>query len=161
MNNKLNFNIDIIIEEYSNYVYKIINNIVGSSLSFEDKEELVSDIFFLLWKNQQYIKTNLKAYLATITRHCTFKRLKSRFDSIELNENTLSCSHLDEDIDNILIIKEKLKKLSSDELKLFNLFYVEGLKIKEISKLLGKSSSNIKIKLFRIRRKLKEEFLNE
>lgn len=54
-------------------------------------------------------------------------------------------------------MKEKISKLSEDEKTLFNMYYVEGLKIKDISKKINKNISAIKIKLFRIRKKLKED----
>ena len=52
--------INLIIEKYSNYVYKIIDNIIKNALSYQDKEEAVSDTFYLFWKNQNNINNNLK-----------------------------------------------------------------------------------------------------
>ncbi len=52
--------INLIIEKYSNYVYKIIDNIIKNTLSYQDKEEAVSDTFYLFWKNQNNINNNLK-----------------------------------------------------------------------------------------------------
>ena len=40
-----------IIDEFSGYVYKIIDNM--ASLSDEDIEEITSDTFFILWKNKE------------------------------------------------------------------------------------------------------------
>lgn len=70
MSNHVNFNIEIIIDEYSNYVFKIINSIVGISLPYQDKEEIASDVFYLLWKNQENINTDLKSYISVIARNC-------------------------------------------------------------------------------------------
>lgn len=52
--------INLIIEKYSNYVYKIIDNIIKNTLSYQDKEKAVSDTFYLFWKNQNNINNNLK-----------------------------------------------------------------------------------------------------
>ena len=62
MKNTLEFNLEIVIDEYAGYVFKIVDNIIGTTLSYQDKEEIVSDTFYLLWKNQNRINTNLKAY---------------------------------------------------------------------------------------------------
>ncbi len=62
MNNTINFNLDFLIDEYANYVFKIVDNIGGKALTYQDKEEIVSDVFYLLWKNQDKIDSNLKAY---------------------------------------------------------------------------------------------------
>ena len=43
-----------IINEYSSYTATIIDNMARNSLNDEDKEEIVSEVFFILWK----IKTN-------------------------------------------------------------------------------------------------------
>ena len=69
MNSNINFNIEIIIDEYSNYVFKIVDNIIGTSLPYQDKEEVVSDVFYLLWKNQDNINHNLKF---SSTKCCVF-----------------------------------------------------------------------------------------
>ena len=47
-NNELN--LEIVIDEYSGYVYKIIENMAMQYLSKEDIEEIISDTFFILWK---------------------------------------------------------------------------------------------------------------
>jgi len=159
LKNSIEFNLDIIIEEYSNYIYKIIDNIVGNTLSYQDKEEIISDTFYLLWKNQDKIKTNLKSYLGAIARNCAYNKLRTNKPLNTLNEEITII--YTEDFDEIITLKEKLKKLNSNELAIFNLYYVKGLKIKEISKYLLETNSNIKIKLYRIRKKLKEELSYE
>lgn len=156
MKNNIEFNIELIIDEYSPYIYKIIDNIVGTSLSFADKEEIISDTFYLLWKNQDKINNNLKSYLAAIAKNCAYYKLRTNKINYEYDDNLKQEIYIS-NIDNILTIKEKLKKLDALEQNIFNLYYIKGLKIKEISKLLNKSISYTKVKLYRIRKKLKEE----
>ena len=159
MSNKVEFNLDYIIEEYSSYIYTVVENIVGASLPKEDKEEIVSDSFYLLWKFQSKINTNLKAYLSAIARNCALSRLRKTSINYNYDDNYEIGYTID--FDNILIIKEKLKKLTTEEQKIFEYYYTLGLKINEISKKLNKTNSYIKIKLYRIRKKLKEELNNE
>lgn len=155
MSNNIKLSIDSIIEEYSNYVFKIVNNTVGSNLSYQDKEEIVSDTFYLFWKNASKINTNLKSYLGSIARNCAYTRLRKNELSFNLEENFTPSYELD--FDSIITIKEKLKKLTKEENQIFYYYYILGFKVKEISKNLNKSLSYIKIKLYRIRKKLKEE----
>ena len=63
--------IDGIIEDFTPYITKIINNGTNDDISFEDKEEIFSDTFFILWKNRNRlsIKVSLNSYLAGITRN--------------------------------------------------------------------------------------------
>ena len=155
MSNNIQFNIELIIDEYSNYIFKIVDNVVGTSLPYQDKEEIVSDVFYLLWKNQNNIQSNLKSYIGTIARNCSYEKLGKNKITFEYTE-VQDISNLVE-YDNILIIKEKLNKLTAEEKNIFYLYYVDGLKIKDISKKLNKNISAIKIRLFRIRKKLKED----
>jgi len=155
LSNNIQFNIELIIDEYSNYIFKIVDNVVGTSLPYQDKEEIVSDVFYLLWKNQNNIQSNLKSYIGTIARNCSYEKLRKNKITFEYTE-VQDISNLVE-YDNILIIKEKLNKLTAEEKNIFYLYYVDGLKIKDISKKLNKNISAIKIRLFRIRKKLKED----
>ncbi len=47
-----------------------------------------------------------------------------------------------------------MKKLEPEERGLISLFYTQELAVAEISKISGLSESNVKVKLFRIRKKL-------
>ena len=46
------FNCNQLIDDFSPYISTIINNMVGDNLSNEDKEEILLDVFFILWKNR-------------------------------------------------------------------------------------------------------------
>ena len=71
--------------------------------------------------------------------------------------NNISIKGLDSD--DMFTIKQKLSKLSLEEQQIFKLYYVDGYKIKEISTKLDMKISLVKVKLYRIRKKLKEEFI--
>ena len=159
MNNNINFNINIIIDEYSNYVFKIVDNIIRTSLPYQDKEEVVSDTFYLLWKNQNNINKNLKSYLGMIAKNCSYNKLRQakidfEYKDFLANNNELSNQNFNTDY--IFDIRQKLAKLSTEEQMIFNLYYVEGYKIKEISAKSNMKVSLVKVKLYRIRKKLKE-----
>ncbi|MCX4365523.1 MAG: RNA polymerase sigma factor [Bacilli bacterium] len=153
MINKLELNIEIIIKEYGNYVFKIVDNTVKNSLSYQDKEEIVSDTFFLLWKNQDKIDHNLKSYLAAIAKNCSYQRLNKAREDIQFDEDI---NGFKDDVENIIYVEQLLKRLTREEIKVFKLYYVNGYKIKEISKMTDKSSTNVKVILYRIRKKLRE-----
>lgn len=144
---------EIIVNEYSNYVFKIVDNIVGTSLNYQDKEDIVSDVFYLLWKHQDNIQSNLKSYIGTIARNCTYDKLKKIKPVSDYNEETLF--ELEDSFIEILSMKEKINSLSKTEKELFNLYYVDGYKIKEISKILKLNSNLIKVRLHRLRKKLR------
>ena len=52
------------------------------------------------------------------------------------------------------LIKECIMRLSETDAAIVTFYYYEGLSVKEISKITGESQDNIKIKLYRSRKKL-------
>lgn len=156
MKSQLELNMEIIIEEYSGYVYTIIHNIAINQLNHEDIEDIMSEVFFLLWKNQSHIETNMKSYLATIARTCTYHYLKKKNDNLEFLDEKIGKKDYLENI----YIKDCLSCLDEQEKNVFISYYYKGYKIKEIAKKENMSVHNIKIKLYRIRKKIKESYPN-
>ena len=161
MNNKT-LDLDRIIDEFTPYIKTVINNMVGDNLSFEDKEEILTDTFFILWKNRDLEIIHLESYLAGISRNLIkekFKKLNIIY-SLDDFENVIE---FDDNIDMITDQREKLsrleigyKALNEEEFKILTMFYYSFKSIKEIAKELKLSETNVKTKLFRIRKKLKK-----
>ena len=75
----------------------------------------------------------MKAYLATIAKNCTYNKLKQNKQYIEYDDQILNEQGYKEDeFNRMLIIEEKIKRLTDQEKELFHLYYIEGYKIKEI-----------------------------
>lgn len=158
MKNNVELNIDLIIEEYSPYIFKIIHNLAGNILSYQDIEEVMADTFYLFWKNQAKIKTNIKSYLASIAKNCTYNKLRQINQYLEYDDQLLNKQGYKEDeFDYMLIIEEKMKQLTDQEKEIFHLYYIEGYKIKEIAKMKNQKTNYMKVKLHRIRKKLRRE----
>ena len=79
--------------------------------------------------------------------------IKQKKKAVHLEEDITS---IKDSIDNKIFIHEIIEKLSNDEKIIFDLYYVKGYKTKEIASMLNKGVANIKIKLYRIRKKLRE-----
>ena len=91
-NNELD--LEEIINDYSAYVSKIIDNMSKGFIKEADKEEIVLDVFFILWRNTNKLdkNKNLSPYLAGITRNVVrtyFSNNKIQFDDLSDYENTL------------------------------------------------------------------------
>ena len=160
MHNDIKLNIEIIIDEYSNYVFKIVDNIIGHSLPYQDKEEIVADVFYLLWKHQHNITKDLKSYLSVIARNCSYSKLRSLKTTLEYQDYLVGNDNLSSDqinFDDIFLIKQKLLRLSLEEQNIFRLYYIEGYKIKEIASKLNIKINLVKVRLCRIRDKVKED----
>lgn len=159
-NNELN--IEEIVKDYSNYIYTIISN--KAKMNQDDVEEIISDVFVTLWKNQEKLDINkkLSSYLAGITKNLILKKYREiketeNIDDFEeklvFTENISLYSSEEEQYD--LLIKE-LNKLKVEEKKIFLMYYFQNKKIKEISESLNSSESKIKMKLNRTRKKLRK-----
>ena len=160
-NNELD--LDGIIEDFAPYITAVINNGTDDSLSFEDKEEIFSDTFFILWKNKNRLNMNLPvhSYLVGITRNLI--KEKYRKNKINYNiddyENDIfnSINMYDSDRELILDLERKVSNLKDIDVQIVNLFYYSSKTIKDIAKILNISELNVKTKLHRIRKKIKQE----
>lgn len=161
VNNEID--IDRIIDDYTPYITTIINHETSQALSFEDKEEIFADTFFLLWKNQNHltIQISLKSYLAGITKNLIkekYRKLKMNYDFADFeNEIEDSFSLYENDREQIMDVEQKLKGLKPIDIEIVNLYYYSSKSIKDIAKILDISELNVKTRLHRARKKIKKE----
>ena len=164
-NNELD--LEVIIDEYSGYIYKIIENMAIQYLSKEDIEEIISDTFVVLWKNRDKLdKTkDLSPYIAGITKNLV--REKTRVINIHndisdyenIIQDFFKIDMLCEQREKISIIDKTVKDMKKIDIEIFELYYYSSMKYNEISNILNMSEFTIKSKLFRIRKKIRKELL--
>ena len=61
-----------------------------------------------------------------------------------------------EEREEITLLKDSLKELKTEDKEVFELYYYQNKKIKEIALLLNISEFNVKQRLYRIRKKIKK-----
>lgn len=160
------FDIDQIIEDFTPYITTIINNGTDNRISFEDKEEIFSDTFYIVWKNRNKfnIKVSLNSYLAGITRNLIkekYRKFKIAYDINDFENDTLySVNMYENERELILDVEQKVKELKDIDIKIINLFYYSSMSIKDIARKLNISELNVKTRLHRIRKKIKKELDN-
>lgn len=84
------------IAAYTPYISTVLFNMAGAQLSAEDREEIVSDVFVILWRNAEYIelsKGSVRSYIAAAARNFALKKLKktsihSSIDNIDIPDNS-------------------------------------------------------------------------
>ncbi len=162
-NNELD--LEKIINEYSIYTGTIINNMARDSLNNEDKEEIISEVFFILWKNKNKLDVNkcLSSYIAGITRNIVkeyLRKIKVDFN-ISDYENILydfdKIDFLDNSVEEISKVEKKLENMKEIDKKVFLDFYYSSKSIKDIAKEQKISEFSVKQRLYRIRNKIKKE----
>lgn len=162
-NNELD--LEKIINEYSSYTATIINNMARDNLNNEDKEEIVSEVFFILWKNKNKLNINkyLSSYIAGITRNIVkeyLRKIKVNFDISDYENSLYSYDKidlLDNSVEEISRIEKKLESMKEIDKKVFLDFYYSSKSIKDIAKEQKISEFNVKQRLYRIRNKIKKE----
>ena len=153
-----NLEIEKIIEEYSGYVHKIIRNMAPQCLSAEDIEEIVSDTFFILWKNREKLDDEkpLSPYIAGITKNLVKEKRKviNIHADISDYENSIQdkikIDMIYENREKIKTIENIVKNMKEEDIFIFNLFYYSSMKLKEIATILNITEFNVKTRLYRI-----------
>lgn len=156
---RLNF--EKLLEDYQSYITAIIRNF--GTIKVEDEEEIISDVFLVLWKNSEKLNKNLKfsPYIAGITRRIIFKKYKelsNEFNIEDYDKILVSRFNVDKIIEEKEInnwIMENVKNLGEKEYLIFTKFYYEDKKIKTIAKEMNLSLSNVKTTLHRTRERIK------
>lgn len=160
-NNELD--LEKIINDYSAYIETIINNMSGENLNNEDREEICSEVIFILWKNTNRLNINkyLSSYIAGVTRNIVREYLRKNKFNLDISdyENSLySFDKLDIMNDNIISkIESKLETMKEVDRQIFIDFYYSSKSIKDIAKEQNMSEFSIKQRLYRIRKIIRKE----
>lgn len=149
-----------IVLDYTNYIHTIISNMTNGFLTNEDLEEIISDVFLVIWKNKDKLDKNaiLKPYIAGVTKNIIRNRLRNNKVTEEIPEffsDNLDLECVVEGKDEYNIISVELEKMGEDS-KIFIMFYYNGMKSKDIAKKCGLTEFNVNTKLHRIRKRLKK-----
>lgn len=160
--NKLN--IEQIINDYSGYVYTIIKNISNQEFTQEDIEEMISDTFFVLWKNAYKINENdkISSYLSGVVNNIIKKKKREIKENLDIEdyENILQeqnqIDKIYENRNKIEIMEKALEDMTKEDNDIFELFYYAGKKVKEIAKQLNITEFKVKTRLHRIRKRIKQ-----
>jgi len=164
----------VLVDRYKDLVYTLAIRMVKNK---EEAEEVSQDTFIKAYKSLNRFKGDSKfstwiyrvAYNTCLDR---LKKNKRQQQTVTIDEYT---EHQVKTIDNALdrietqekqqAIKDCLELLPSEDSFLLTLYYFEELSLDEISKIVGLKPNNVKVKIFRSRKKLatilKERLDNE
>ena len=161
INGKLD--IDRILDDFYNYVYAIIINGVSVSITDEDIEEIISDVFVAIWKNSSnLLKTiEIKPYLTGTAKNMIrnkYRNTELNFSISDYEENLVDTCNIEkiaEENEQNKVVLDTLKAVKPKKYEIFIMFYYESKSVKEIAKVLNLSTSNVKTILHRVRKAIK------
>ena len=160
---KNELDIQRILSDYYSYIKTIIRN--NANISLEDQEEIISDIVFIIWKNKDKLdkKKKFSPYISGITRKIVYKKFSidsRKVQTTDITEEIEKDYVSDFNVENLIEEKDVneyiLKNLENTEAEMFRKFYFEDKSIKQIAKEMKLTKSNVKTKLHRVRKKVKE-----
>ena len=150
------YNSKKLIDKYAQMISRIALRYLEST---EDVEDMVQDVFL---KYIGYIKTgnsfkceeHEKCWMIRVTMNlcCNAVNSAKMKKTLPLNE----CYYLEANYKKENPLMESVKKLDDKYRIAFELFYLDGFTITEISKILEISEANVKTRLKRARNKIRE-----
>lgn len=153
----------VIVNKYQNMVFALALKMLKHR---EESEEVSQDTFIKVYKSLSKFngESKFSTWIYRIAYNTCLDRIKKNTkynNNVEINEITSSQIIQSENIfDSIeskersVIVKECMDKLSEDERVIIHLFYFEELSLKEIVEIVSMTEGNVKVKLFRARKKL-------
>lgn len=155
----------IIVDRYKDKVYSLVLGIVRNE---ETAKELAQDIFIKAYSALKKFRKESSfstwiyriAYNTAISETRKNKQKVKSFDEQLEKASSMSISDtFEEEEKNEMrksILNKAIKQLKDEERLILMLYYFEEQSVEEISQSSGLSQSNVKVKLFRLRNKLKE-----
>lgn len=149
------------LDTYGQQVFTLIVRMTGSE---SDAEELTQDTFLKAFQHLSSFngKSQFSTWIYRIAYNTALTALRKKNIELTADEklwNTLSDTETDDLLDDtsenrIEKLREALDRLPADERVLITFFYEEEKNISEIAVITGQTEGNVKVKLYRLRKKL-------
>lgn len=156
-----------LVQKYEGYVFTVVNRIVYNR---EEAEEAAQDVFIKAFKTLKSYRQSAKfsTWLYRIAYNTAIDYTRKKKRNIESIDQDDRFYHLKDNLhqgqfeqlqhqQREQYINELINNLPPNDGLLISLFYLKEQSIEEIAAIMNLSISNIKVKLFRLRKKLKLE----
>jgi RNA polymerase sigma-70 factor (ECF subfamily) len=152
-----------LVEKHKDMVFTICVKIVRKP---EDAEELAQDVFMKVFDKLDGFRGDARfsTWLYRIAYNAAISKTRKRRLEVEALDdftiNNYSVDHVKDELQSIdaeeqqKLLKKAMDSLSEDDYLIIKLFYLKELSVKDISEVTGLSQANIKVKLYRIRKKM-------
>lgn len=153
-----------VLENHKGIIYKVANTYCFDQ---SDRDDLIQEITLQIWisidrYSDQYKWSTWIYRIALNTSISFYRKNKNRKEkTVGLNPifETADIEDKDPVTENLQLLRKFIKELNELDRALI-LLHLEGLESKEIAKILGTSQTNVTTKTSRIKKKLKQKFIN-
>jgi RNA polymerase sigma factor (sigma-70 family) len=150
----------VMVDRYKDLAFTIAYRILGRR---EDAEEVVQDAFVKAFQNLSSFRQKAKfstwlyriIYNTAISKHRQKKPAWQSIDAITIPDDSAEFMSEEED-DRQKILETAMHQLPEEDRILLTLYYVNESSVDDLHSILGISKANVKIKLFRARKRLQE-----
>lgn len=154
--------LEALMERYIPYVSSIVWNILRTSMTPEDAEEVVSDVFLAAWNQAADIKSGYaKAWLGAVARNKAKSKLRGMGRELPLEEDILELPDENtpvtaaEKAEERKLVRRAVDQLGEPDREIFLRHYYYAESVEEISHGMHLNESTVKTKLRRGRMRLK------
>ena len=149
-----------LVERYKDYVYTIAFRVLGNR---EDAEEAAQDSFVKVYKGLTSFQGNSKfstwLYRIVLNTSISYKRKKKiPLETLEdyklMGAGEISKMQEYQQLEQRKFIQLAMNTMLPDDVSVLTLFYFKELSLEEMSEITGISVNNLKVKLFRARKRL-------
>ena len=152
-----------LVERHKDMVFTLALRITRNR---EDAEEIAQDVFLKAFQSISSFKGDSKfsTWLYKIAYNMSISHTrKKNYDIVDIDENLISDYKIFETYNEFIkieeteknkILKDAVNILNEEEGLIITLYYIKEHSVQEIEEITSLSKSNIKIKLFRARKKL-------
>ncbi len=151
-----------LVDKYQHSVYALIRRIIHDEAEAQDVAQMVFIKAFEKLSSFNH-KSLFSTWLHSVAYHTAISAYRKRKPVVVELDSVISRGiaaddamrdEQDEKEEQLHLLEQMLKLLPAEENLLVYLFYTSGQSMNEISSITGLSLANIKVKLFRIRKKL-------
>lgn len=150
-----------LMDRYIPYLSVVVWNLLQGTLTPEDGEEVVSDVFLAAWEHCEELRPEtLKAWLGAVARNKAKSRLRKAGREVPLEEDALDAGYNPmEDVQKAeqrCLVRKAVDSLPPEDREIFLRHYYRSQTVTEISREMDLNESTVKTRLRRGRMRLKE-----
>lgn len=150
---------------YHDRVYRLALRVTQDTVLAQD---VAQEVHIKCWKNRKKLEEAVSpgAWIMRVTRNLAIDKIRSRKTTADIDQVAYAAPSSDvtpdraaELSDMMRLLKEHMKSLPEKQREVFHLREVEGMQYKEIAEILTISVDEVKVSLFRARRKIREKLI--